>query len=180
MSWTLPEILAATGGELLRWGPGPFRGFSTDTRQTNAGEAFLALRGPRFDGHDFVALALDRGATAAVVDRNVSLPRGLAGIRVGDGLRALGDLAAAKRRTLPLRVVGVTARIQFDPSAPDGTPRKLMDSRRLLGMGWKPAIDQEQGLRTLYEWCLETQVFDRPMARPAPVDLASLMRSPPG
>jgi UDP-N-acetylmuramoyl-tripeptide--D-alanyl-D-alanine ligase len=108
VSWTLPEILAATGGELLRWGPGPFRGFSTDSRQTNAGEAFLALRGPRFDGHEFVAFALERGATAVVVDENVTLPGGVACIRVGDGLGALGDLAAARRRTLPLRVVGVT------------------------------------------------------------------------
>ena len=108
MSWTLPEILAATGGELLRWGPGPFHGFSTDTRQTSAGEAFVALRGPRFDGHELVAAALERGATAVVVDKDVSLPNGAAGIRVGDGLRALGDLAAARRRTLPLRVVGVT------------------------------------------------------------------------
>jgi UDP-N-acetylmuramoyl-tripeptide--D-alanyl-D-alanine ligase len=108
VSWTLPEILAATGGELLRWGPGPFLGFSTDSRQTSAGEAFVALRGPRFDGHEFVAAALERGATAVVVDEDVSLPNGAAGIRVGDGLRALGDLAAARRRTLPLRVVGVT------------------------------------------------------------------------
>jgi UDP-N-acetylmuramoyl-tripeptide--D-alanyl-D-alanine ligase len=108
VSWTLPEILAATGGELLRWGPGPFRGFSTDTRQMRAGEAFVALRGPRFDGHEFAAGALARGATGVVVDKNVSLPNDVAGIRVGDGLRALGDLAAARRRTLPLRVVGVT------------------------------------------------------------------------
>jgi len=108
VSWTLPEILAATGGELLRWGPGPFRGFSTDTRQMRAGEAFVALCGPRFDGHEFVAGALARGATGVVVDKNVSLPSDVAGIRVGDGLRALGDLAAARRRTLPLRVVGVT------------------------------------------------------------------------
>jgi UDP-N-acetylmuramoyl-tripeptide--D-alanyl-D-alanine ligase len=108
LSWTLPEILAATGGELLRWGPGPFRGFSTDTRQMNAGEAFLALRGQRFDGHEFVAFALERGATGVVVDENVTPPGGVAWIRVGDGLRALGDLAAARRRTLPLRVVGVT------------------------------------------------------------------------
>jgi UDP-N-acetylmuramoyl-tripeptide--D-alanyl-D-alanine ligase len=108
VSWTLPEILAATGGELLRWGPGPFRGFSTDTRQMRAGEAFVALRGPRFDGHEFAAGALARGATGVVVDKNVSLPNDVASIRVGDGLRALGDLAAARRRTLPLRVVGVT------------------------------------------------------------------------
>jgi UDP-N-acetylmuramoyl-tripeptide--D-alanyl-D-alanine ligase len=106
--WTLPEILAATGGELLQWGPGPFCGISTDTRQTRPGEAFIALRGPRFDGHEFVADALSRGATAVIVSKEIAVPDGVAHIRVGDGLRALGDLAAARRRALPLRVIGVT------------------------------------------------------------------------
>ncbi|MBI2962700.1 MAG: UDP-N-acetylmuramoyl-tripeptide--D-alanyl-D-alanine ligase [Deltaproteobacteria bacterium] len=109
MSWTLPRILAATGGELARWGAGPFSGFSTDSRQARPGEVFVALVGPRFDGNEFVAAALARGAAAAIVSRDFGLaPGDAAWIRVGDGLRALGELAAARRRELPVRVVGVT------------------------------------------------------------------------
>jgi UDP-N-acetylmuramoyl-tripeptide--D-alanyl-D-alanine ligase len=109
VSWALARVLAATGGELIRWGPGPFSAFSTDSRHIVGGEVFLALRGPKFDGHEFVASAIDRGATAAIVSRDLPPPpAGAAWIRVGDGLRALGDLAAARRRDLPVRVVGVT------------------------------------------------------------------------
>ena len=109
MSWTLPDVLRATGAELLQWGPGPFGGVSTDSRQVNAGQVFVALRGPRYDGHDFVPQALGRGATAVVGERAAQEPpQGVAWLKVGDGLRALGDLAAARRRTLPVRVVGIT------------------------------------------------------------------------
>jgi UDP-N-acetylmuramoyl-tripeptide--D-alanyl-D-alanine ligase len=109
MSWTLAEILAATGGELLRWGPGPYRGVSTDTRRLGAAEAFVALRGASFDGNEFVGEACARGAGAIVASNDaVPAPGGAAWIRVGDGLRALGDLAAAWRRRLATRVVGVT------------------------------------------------------------------------
>ena len=108
MTWTLPRILAASGGELVCWGTGPFRAVSTDSRQIGVGDVFVALRGQRFDGHEFVGAALERGATAAMVEHEVGLPGQAAWIRVGDGLRALGDLAAAWRRQLRVRVVGVT------------------------------------------------------------------------
>jgi len=106
--WTLPRILAASGGELVRWGTGPFRAVSTDSRQVGVGDVFVALRGQRFDGHEFVGAALERGATAAMVEHEGGLPGQAAWIRVADGVRALGDLAAAWRRQLGVRVVGVT------------------------------------------------------------------------
>ena len=70
------------------------------------------------------------------------------------------DVTISELATMIMRTVGVTAEIRFDPSVPDGTPRKLMDSRRLFAMGWKPRTSLEEGLRKLYAWCLETQVFD--------------------
>jgi UDP-N-acetylmuramoyl-tripeptide--D-alanyl-D-alanine ligase len=88
---------------------GPFRGVSTDSRQIGAGEVFVALAGPHHDGHDFANEAVARGARAVVVARDdLELPQDVASIRVPDTLEALGDLAAAYRRRLAVRVVAVT------------------------------------------------------------------------
>jgi GDP-L-fucose synthase len=54
-----------------------------------------------------------------------------------------------------MRVVGVRGRLRFDPSKPDGTPRKLLDSSQLLSMGWRPRIGLEEGLRKTYDWYLK-------------------------
>ena len=80
-------------------------GVSTDTRSIRAGDLFFALRGASFDAHDFLPQAFEKGALAAVVDRDIAAP-GLT-IAVGDTLEALGSLAAAYRMTLGARVVGV-------------------------------------------------------------------------
>jgi len=53
-----------------------------------------------------------------------------------------------------VKVVGVEGRLRFDPSMPDGAPRKLLDSGRLLAMGWKPRTGLEEGLRKAYAWYL--------------------------
>jgi len=53
-----------------------------------------------------------------------------------------------------LRVVGHNAAVRFDRSKPDGTPRKLMDSSRLAGMGWTPKTGLEDGFRLTYAWYL--------------------------
>jgi GDP-L-fucose synthase len=47
-------------------------------------------------------------------------------------------------------VVGFDGRIIFDASKPDGTPRKIMDSSRLRGLGWRPAIPLDDGVRSMY------------------------------
>ncbi|MGH7537220.1 MAG: UDP-N-acetylmuramoyl-tripeptide--D-alanyl-D-alanine ligase [Gemmatimonadales bacterium] len=80
---------------------GPLTGVSTDTRQIAPGELFVALRGDRFDAHDFLGEAKQRGAAAAVVrQRTVPVP-GLPVFAVDDPLAALGLLARARRRALP-------------------------------------------------------------------------------
>ncbi len=52
-------------------------------------------------------------------------------------------------------VVGYTGKIEWDTSKPDGAPRKLLDSSRLLAFGWKPKIDFTEGLRSTYRWYLD-------------------------
>jgi GDP-L-fucose synthase len=49
------------------------------------------------------------------------------------------------------RIVGFSGKIVWDTSKPDGTPRKLMDSSRLLALGWKPKVNLETGIRLAYE-----------------------------
>ena len=58
---------AGSGGSDLT-----FRGVSTDSRSVEAGDLFVALKGDNFDGHDFIARALEQGATGVVAERDVS------------------------------------------------------------------------------------------------------------
>jgi GDP-L-fucose synthase len=53
------------------------------------------------------------------------------------------------------RVVGFDGALAFDTRKPDGTPRKLLDSTRLLRTGWRPRVSLEQGLRATYDWFKE-------------------------
>lgn len=67
-------------------------------------------------------------------------------INVGYG----SDVSIAELARLVGKVVGYRGEIVFDTSKPDGTPRKLMDSGRLRGLGWAPSIDLEAGLEATY------------------------------
>ena len=55
------------------------------------------------------------------------------------------------------RVVGFQGSLRFDTSKPDGTPRKLLDTRRLAELGWAPKIGLEAGIRSTYEWFLNNR-----------------------
>jgi UDP-N-acetylmuramoyl-tripeptide--D-alanyl-D-alanine ligase len=79
----------------------------SDTRTVQAGDLFVALRGERFDGHDFITQARASGAVAALVDRAAPLD-GLPGLVVPDTLAALQQLARAWRHRLHLPLVAVT------------------------------------------------------------------------
>jgi len=58
------------------------------------------------------------------------------------------------------RIVGFEGEILTDPSKPDGTPRKLMDSGKLFSMGWRPRISLDDGLRGAYEDFLKNSVYN--------------------
>jgi nucleoside-diphosphate-sugar epimerase len=49
-------------------------------------------------------------------------------------------------------VSGFRGRLEFDPSKPDGTPRKLLDTSRLSALGWKPKITLREGIEQTYQW----------------------------
>ncbi len=112
--FTIEDILAATGGKIQRRGPQGVFGVAVDSRKVEPGDLFLALRGARVDGHDYVAQALRRGAHWALVEPNRRLNLGDAqgGLtEVPDPWRALGDLAIYHRRRYPVPVVAVTGSI---------------------------------------------------------------------
>ena len=112
---TVEQIRLAVGG---RWlapsNEATALRVTTDSRDVRPGDLFVALRGPRFDGHAFLAAAAAGGCVGAIVDRRIDLPLdpdtvfpgGLIG--VSDTTGALGELAAWHRRELPARVIAVT------------------------------------------------------------------------
>jgi UDP-N-acetylmuramoyl-tripeptide--D-alanyl-D-alanine ligase len=105
MSRTLADFAAACGGKLLG-ADRQYGGVSTDTRTLQAGELFVALRGPRFNANEFLAAAQAAGAAGAVVDTAApSVP--LAQIVVGDTLVAHMRAAQAWRERFAIPVVGV-------------------------------------------------------------------------
>jgi len=97
--WTISHLLAATGGRLTGGDtPEILAGISTDTRTLQAGDVYLALRGESFDGHDFIQTAVSKGAGALIVDREDIGKIPIPAVVVTDTLKALGDLAAYRRK----------------------------------------------------------------------------------
>jgi GDP-L-fucose synthase len=68
-------------------------------------------------------------------------------INVGFG----SDVSIRELAEIVREIVGFHGEIHWDTSKPDGTPRKLMDSSRLLGLGWKPLVDLPTGIRLAYQ-----------------------------
>lgn len=112
MHLTFPQILAVTGGRAIAGGVHAVcKRLSTDTRTLRSGDWFVALRGERFDAHDYLPEALERGAGGLVLSRlpeGVRLPPFVAAVLVEDTLAALGAMAGAWRAGLDVNVVAVT------------------------------------------------------------------------
>ncbi|MGA9962123.1 MAG: Mur ligase domain-containing protein, partial [Azonexus sp.] len=107
MNWSLSEIQHATGGRLCGDDPA-ISGVSTDTRAVAAGQLFVALRGERFDAHDFLDQAIAAGAAALLVSDAARVPAGATALVVDDTRIALGKLAAAWRARFAIPVIAVT------------------------------------------------------------------------
>lgn len=105
------EIIQATKGLLLQ-GSGMQRiaNITTDSRVMKPQEAFLALRGKNFDGHDFVARALKLKASCLIIEKtpDFSVPAWVSVIKVKNTLLALGDIARFQREKINLPVIAVT------------------------------------------------------------------------
>lgn len=123
--WSAAKVANLLGTRL----EGPDRNLSrvvADSREDCAGALFVALRGERFDGHDFIGEAARRGAVAAIVEREVAAEAGVVLIRVDDALAALQRLGAARRDEFGGTVAAITG------SSGKTTTRSLLAS--ILGV----------------------------------------------
>ena len=107
MMMTLAEAHALLPSARLVGDPAlPIERVHSDTRTLQAGDLFVALKGERFDAHDFLPQAKASGAVAALAERGLA-GAGLAGLEVADAQQALTDLAGAWRRRFDLPLIAV-------------------------------------------------------------------------
>jgi UDP-N-acetylmuramoyl-tripeptide--D-alanyl-D-alanine ligase len=114
------EVLVATQGTLLSAGGshGKFRGVQTDSRAVKPGDLFVALKGPNFDGHEFIGRAWEKGAKGVVIEGagagnalqgwRQKLRNSLTVVHVKNTLRAYQDLAGFHRARFSIPVVAIT------------------------------------------------------------------------
>lgn len=92
-------------------------------------------------------------ALVMLADKNFANPL----INIGSGEEiSIADLAA-----MIAEITGFKGRTDFDVSMPDGTPRKLLDSSKISGLGWRPRMTLEQGLIETYRWYCANQAIAR-------------------
>ncbi len=107
---TLAEIAAYLGKNAPEWAHIAICGLEKDHRNVRPNDLFIAIRGERFDGHDFVCAAAENGAAAALVEYEVAecpIPQ----LVVSDTVRGLQAIAAGYRREFSPHVVGVTGSV---------------------------------------------------------------------
>jgi UDP-N-acetylmuramoyl-tripeptide--D-alanyl-D-alanine ligase len=105
---TIEEIIEATGGELLSDTYATFSGISIDSRTISDNEMFFAIRGEKFDGHNFLDNALSKASGAVVDNRPEKLPEGKVIVCVEDTLKSLQDLAHFIRMRCNIPVIAIT------------------------------------------------------------------------
>ncbi|HEV3423964.1 MAG TPA: GDP-L-fucose synthase [Paraburkholderia sp.] len=106
------------------------------------GDSVLTVWGTGTPRREFLHVDDLAAATAFVLEREVS--DGLLNVGVGD------DLSIREVAERVAHAVGFDGQIVFDPSKPDGTPRKLLDVSRLAGMGWHAHIGLQEGIEATY------------------------------
>ena len=108
----LTDVTAASATKGQSTGPWRATGISIDSRSIVPGDLFFAIRGPKYDGHDFVASALFAGAAAAVVDcRPSGLPDNARLLMVNDTMLGLESLGREARKRVSGKIIGITGSV---------------------------------------------------------------------
>ena len=109
MTLPLDDVVEATGATVYELDRAPVEfNLVTDTRALRPGDAFLALRGDRFDGHAYVDEAIAKGAVALIIDDARARRKSVASFVVTDTLKAYMALGGAARRRFRGRVLAIT------------------------------------------------------------------------
>lgn len=111
--WSATELLYALGGELIAGDMKNANGISIDSREIAKNDAFFAIKGDLFDGHNYTQKAAENGASVIVIsDAQYKVENlGVATILVGDVLASLGRLAKASRKRSSAKIVAVTGSV---------------------------------------------------------------------
>lgn len=114
--FSLKEIILATGGTVIPSDASSGKeilaeGVSTDSRQVRNGNLFIALIGEKFNGHDFLRIARDAGASLFLISDKAALPEGAVGVLVPDTLLALHSLARYYRNRMNCKVLAITGSV---------------------------------------------------------------------
>ena len=117
LPWAVKDILNATGGKLLSGNVSEaFFDISIDSRNISATDLFVAIRGERYDGHDFIESVHQSGVKGVLIQKdrsgmdsvNVFMNQGGVCIAVAETIKALGDLAGFRKKQVGVSTVGIT------------------------------------------------------------------------
>ncbi len=110
MNWTVTDIIKITGAtpDRLPESSLPLTGISTDSRNLQKGNLFVALKGPNFNGHHFIRDAVSRGAGAVLAQEAPEVPTTVPSLFVPDTLTAYGALARHHRESLKTKIIAIT------------------------------------------------------------------------
>ena len=111
--WTADELVAATGGTLIGTITKPMNAVSIDSRTIRQGDIFVAIKGDKLDGHDFVSISLKAGAGLAVVSRTTDEMRAAGPLLVvkDDPLRGLENMGRAARARSAAKIIAITGSV---------------------------------------------------------------------
>ncbi len=140
------------------WGSGqPMREFLHVDDLASASLFLLNLPDPIFDAARITASdQLVTKGTFVSADANIKNYQRVPHINVGSGK----DIRIKELAEMVKAVVGYPGAVIWDPSMPDGSPRKLLDISRLAQLGWKPAIKLSEGIKSTYQWYLKETEMD--------------------
>lgn len=109
--FTVDELIRATGGKLCAGSiDARIKGISIDSRKVKKQEAFLALKGDNFDGHDFISQAIKNGASCVIKEAGKGKFKSASCVclEVKDSIKALGDVASHHRRKFDIPLIAIT------------------------------------------------------------------------
>lgn len=109
--FTTYEVLEASGGSFVRDADGIVKNVIIDSRKAEQGSLFVAIKGERVDGNDYIAAAFEKGATACICDKDVTVTASGALIKVADSALALGKIANRYKMKYNVPTVAVTGSV---------------------------------------------------------------------